>query len=427
MRTQRRLARGFALIEVLISLIVVAFGMLTLASMQLNLSRNADVAKQRSEAVRLAQEKMECLRAYTQITTSATASAARNCMGALLAVDTWDGMADVASDPLNPISSAYSNTTYRRSWAFDARFSSSAAMRPVTVTVTWTDRAGDDQTYTLTSVISQSNPDNAGELGFPLPQNTNLKRPKNRSLNIPVAAISVGGGRSVYQFNPTLAVVFSDDSGYVVQKCNTTVTAANYASLVAGGQCTTFSAYIVAGYISGDSTWDSNATSLPTGINTNGVTGWDSSNGQRISCSYDRTTQAANQNTGVSISGSTQWRYYLCVVPVTAGGTWSGTIRLAGMTVNNNASRWLVCRFVHPASALFPNDNERNVQPYSNVSSSLDSQNYYVSSSTCPSGSITYFNGPSAQATSYTTVNHQDCRTGSATLGTDCPTTFSGP
>jgi type IV pilus modification protein PilV len=420
MKAAYRTARGFALIEVLVSVVVVAFGMLALASMQMNLSRNADVAKQRSEAVRLAQEKMECLRAYTQITTSATASAARNCMGALLAVDTWDGMANVGSDPLNPISSAYSNTTYTRSWAFDSRYTSASSQRPVTVTVTWTDRAGEVQTYQLSSVISQSNPDNAGELGFPLPQNTNLKRPKNRSLNIPVAAISLGNGQSAYQLNANLAVVFSDDSGYVVQRCNTTVTAANYATLVANGDCTTFNAYIVAGYISGDSTWDSNANSLPTGINTSGVT----SSGT-ISCAFDPTLQAVNQNTGTAITGSNQWRYYLCVVPVTAGGTWSGTIRLAGMTTNNSGSRWRVCRFEHPASALFPNSNERNVQPYTNVSTSLDSQNYYVSSGTCPSGSITYFNGPSAQTTSYTTVQHQDCR--GTPSATNCPTTFTGP
>ena len=425
MRAQLRSgAHGFALIEVLVSVIVVAFGMLALASMQLNLSRNADVAKQRSEAVRLAQEKMECLRAFTQITTSTTTSATRNCMGALRAIYAWDDLATVSSDPLNPLASAYSNTTYARSWTIGGLTSDS--LRPVTVTLAWTDRAGAAQTFVLNSVISQSNPDNAGELGFPLPQNTNLKRPKNRSLNIPVAALSLGNGQSVYQLNSNLAVVFNDDSGYVVQRCTTTVTAANYASLVSGGQCTNFNAYIIAGYISGDTTWDAEAANLPTGINTSSVTGWDSSSGQTIACSYSQTTQATNQNTGSAIAGSNQYRYYLCVVPVTAGGTWSGTIRLAGMTTNNSGSRWRACRFEFPASALFPNANERNVQPYSNVSTSLDSQNYYLSSGTCPSSSITYFNGPSAQTTSYTTVQHQDCRT-SAANATNCPTTFSGP
>ena len=426
-----RTVRGFALIEVLVSLIVVAFGMLALASMQLSLSRNADVAKQRSEAVRLAQEKMECLRAFTQITTSATTSATRNCMGALRAIYAWDDLATVSSDPLNPLASSYSNTTYARSWTIGGL--TSDPLRSVTVTLAWTDRAGDAQTYVLNSVISQSNPDNAGELGFPLPQNTNLKRPKNRSLNIPVAALSLGGGQSVYQLNSSLAVVFNDDSGYVVQRCSATVTPANYATLVTNGQCTNFNAYIVAGYISGDGSWTSAvANTQPSGINTSSVTGWDSSNSQTISCSYSPTTQVVDQNSAASspVQVAGVYRYYLCVIPVTAGGTWSGTIRLAGMNANNsgnsNRDKWRVCRFEFPASPLFPNSNERNVQPYTSVATSLDSQNYYVANGVCPSSSITYFNGPSAQTTNYTTALHQDCRA-SAADATNCPTTFSGP
>ena len=417
--SQRPSTRGFALIEVLVSLVVVAFGMLALAGMQLNLSRNADVAKQRSEAVRLAQEKMECLRAFSQLAASATTSATRNCMGALRAVNTWTDMATVASDPVNPITSAYSNTSYARSWTIGG--AAADTQRAITVTLAWTDRAGEAQTYTLSSVVSRSNPDNTGTLSFPLPQGINLKRPKNRSLNIPIPAVSVAVGTSAYQINATLAVVFNDNSGYVVQRCSTTVTAANYATLVANGQCTTFNAYIIAGYISGDSTWAGLATSLPTGINTDSI---NNASAGTISCSYSPTTQVTDQNTGAAVSGT--YRYYLCVIPVASGGTWSGTMRLSGMTTSNSGSRWRVCRYEYPASTLFPNDNERNVQPYVNVASSLDSQNYYVTAGTCAAGTYSVFNGPSSQTVSYNRVQHQDCRTGQATT-TTCPTTFTGP
>lgn len=415
---------GFALIEALIALLVMAFGMLSLVGMQSMLSRNADAAKQRSEAQRLAQEKLECLRAYTKIAADATTAATRNCMGALRAVDTWTDMAS-ATDPTNPLTSTFSNASYARSWTLGG--ASTDPLRPVTVTVAWTDRAGVAQTYSLSSVISQSNPDDSGALGFPLPQNTNLKRPKNRNLNIPVPALDLGGGRSVYQINSTLAVVFSADSGFVIQRCNTIVTAGNYAGLVAGGQCTNYSAYIIAGYLSGDSSWTSTlATTLPTGINTVGMTGWDNAGGtQSISCSYSPTALVNDQNTGAVVAGV--YRYYLCVIPVTTGGTWGGTIRLAGMTTSNSSSRWLVCRFQYPASSLFPNDNERNVQPYVSVSTSLDSQNYYIASgSSCPTVSVTTGNGPSQQTTSVATVLHQDCRT-SAANGTNCPTAVTGP
>ena len=355
--------------------------MLALASMQLTLSRSADVSKQRSEAVRLAQEKMECLRAYTQVSASATTSVNRNCVGALLAVNAWDGYgaAGTTDDPINPITSPNSNTSYTRSWTIAG--STADAMRALAVTLSWTDRAGQAQTYTVNSVIARNDADGGGALSFPLPGNTNLKRPKNRSLNIPVPAVSIlAGGLSAYQINSSLAVIFSDASGYVIERCTTTVTAANYATLLANGQCTSFDAYVIAGYISGDSGWtNALANTLPTGINTASVSG---SNGT-ISCAYSPTTQATDQNTGANLAGV--YRYYLCVIPVAAGSTWSGWVRLAGMTTSNSGSRWRVCRFEYPPSPLFPNGNERNAQPYLNVATSLDSQNYYIASSgSCP-------------------------------------------
>ena len=418
--------RGFTLIEALIALLVMAFGMLSLVGMQSMLARNADVAKQRTEAVRLAQEKVECLRAYTQIDASAAASATRNCMGSLLAVDTWNGLATVAIDPLNPLTSSYSNASYTRRWTLGG--ATADPFRSVTVTVEWTDRAGVVQSYTARSVISQSKPDDEGALGFPLPQNTNLKRPKNRNINIPVPAVDLGGGLSAYQVSPTLAVVFSNNTGYVIQKCSAVVTAVNYANGTAG--CTNYSAYVVAGYISGDATWTASyLTFPPTGINTAGVTGWDStgSPAKSISCSYPLDTARDQNNSNIATNAIAGFKYFLCVIPVTnGGGTWSGTMRLAGMTTGNSSSRWLVCRFQYPSSTS-QTDNERNVQPYVNVNGSLDSQNYYiVSGSSCPTLSVTTGNGPSLRTTSVTTVPHQDCRTSTAN-STNCPTTYTGP
>ena len=46
-------ARGFTLLEALIALLVLSFGMLAIAGFQTTLSRNSDLAKQRTEALRL--------------------------------------------------------------------------------------------------------------------------------------------------------------------------------------------------------------------------------------------------------------------------------------------------------------------------------------------------------------------------------------
>ena len=67
LQRHRRKEAGFTLIETLVALVVMGFGVLSLAGMQLNLSRSGDVAKQRTEATRLAQEKVETLRSFTGI------------------------------------------------------------------------------------------------------------------------------------------------------------------------------------------------------------------------------------------------------------------------------------------------------------------------------------------------------------------------
>ena len=54
-----RSSRGVSLIEALVALAVMAFGLLGVVGMQSTLRVNADVSRQRAEAVRMAQEKME--------------------------------------------------------------------------------------------------------------------------------------------------------------------------------------------------------------------------------------------------------------------------------------------------------------------------------------------------------------------------------
>ena len=82
---------GFTLLEALIALLVMSFGMMALAGMQLSLSRSGDVAKQRTEAVRLAQQQMEVLRSYASVAAWAAL------------VGGWD--------------TATTNTLYTRTWA----------------------------------------------------------------------------------------------------------------------------------------------------------------------------------------------------------------------------------------------------------------------------------------------------------------------
>lgn len=362
----RHARRGFTLLEALVALAVVTIGLMGVVKLQGLMSRYADVSKQRSEATRLAQQQIETLRSYTTIDAAA---------GQL----SWNAMAG-GNDSVS------TNADFARTWALAG--TAADPLRRVSVNVAWTDRAGDGQNVTLNSVISKTDPSDVGLLGFPLPQNTTLKRPKNRNLNIPVPALDLGGGKSVYQLANNFAVVFSNDSGYVVMRCNFVVTSAAQLS-----SCSEYSAYILAGYVSLD------GTPFPSGLNlnTSGLTG-----STDVTCTIGN---AVNQNDGSTISG---YKYYLCVVALPSGGSWSGTVRLTGMSSGTNL---LVCRFQYAAQPGI-SANARNVQPYSSVTESLDNQNYIISdASNCPTIS------------GLATTLHQNCRSSNANRTTDCPAT----
>jgi len=370
--TARR-QRGFSLIEAAIAMLVVALGVLTLGATYLKLSRGEDVAKQKGEATRLVGDKIEAMRAYTQITAGA-------------GVVSWNGLAS-GTDRIE------SNTTFTRTWTLGG--TSADTLRPLAVTVSWNDRTGEAQTISMSTVVSRTDPADSGALGFPLPANTTLKRPKNRNLNIPVPATDLGNGESAFRLpNTNFAVVFSNETGYVVKSCSLAsgVTTISLGDL---GNCSDATAYILAGYLSLNS-----LSSFPSSltINTSGLSGAAS-----VTCSV---SDAIDQSTNAAIAG---YKYYLCVVSVpSAGAAWSGSIKLASPGLNSG-SNYLVCRFQFPPAAGI-SDNQRNVQPYSGVAESLDSQNYVITdASSCPT------------VAGLATTLQQTCRNSNTNRAADCP------
>lgn len=384
---------GFTLLEALIALLVMAFGMLALAGMQLNLSRNADIAKQRTEATRLAEERIERMRSFVGIATGAI---------------NWNTLS-AASETVTADAATKTNTTFKIAPSLGGAIAD--AMRPVSVIVRWMDRTGSDpvndgtgflynQQVTVDSVISKSDPADSGFLGNPLPANANLKRPKNRHINIPYPALSLPGGRSSYQFDPTFAIVFNDDTGNVILQCSFVVTTTTNVDT----DCTAFDGYAVAGYLGRTAT----SVAWPTGINHSAVTR-NTAGASAIRCTF---SDARDQNTGALITADNGYKYYLCVIPLSAPFLWGGTIRIGGVTKTSN---YFVCRYQYTQTTV--TDNERNIQPYANVALSIDQQNYLVtnhSNGLCPA-SMTV-SGVSVG------VRHQDCRTSNAANhGTECP------
>jgi Tfp pilus assembly protein PilV len=371
---QRPCPRGFTLIEAVLTMLVVAVGLLAMGATFMKLSHSEDVARQRSEATRLVVDQVEAMRSYTQIANGGTG------------VVSWNGLA-------NGEDTVTTNAEFTRTWTLSG--SPNDTMRTLRVDVTWTDRSDEEQTISMSTVIARTDPADVGVLGFPLPANTTLKRPKNRNLNIPVPASDLGNGESAFRLPGTnFAVVFSNETGYVVKRCSLASNVTNI-TLADLNDCSDATAYILAGYIS-----LSGVSTFPSGlaINTAKLTGQSDA-----TCSV---SDATDQSTGAAIAG---YKYYLCVVSMpAANATWSGTARLAAPALNSG-SNYRVCRFQYPVAAGVT-ANQRNVQPYDQVGESLDSQNYLITSANnCPT-----ING-------LATTLHQTCTSGNANRALDCP------
>jgi Tfp pilus assembly protein PilV len=203
----RRSSSGFTLLEALVAVLVIAFGMLAIAGFQANLSLNSDIAKQRSEATRLAQRRLDFMRTFER----------------KLAASTPAGMNDTAGrtytdNVVSSIESATTNATFDVTTTVTQ--GAGDTYRWVTVAVTWADRASQPQRVVLQSAISDGAPVDIGPMGVRR-TSTGTLRPKNRNINVPYPAVTLAGGdRSAFVPPPgNIAFVFDNMSGDVKQRC----------------------------------------------------------------------------------------------------------------------------------------------------------------------------------------------------------------
>lgn len=245
-RLSRANIRGFTLIEALVAMLVMSFGMVAIAGFQGSLTRNSDLAKQRSEATRFAEQKMEQLRAYGQVDTSPSG------------VDhVFNYTDDVVSGPVSPASvpdvpSYATNATFTRTWTVTPNAANTEKW--INVTVAWTDRTGTSQQVQLLSVISKFDPQDIGTLATG-PGGSNVRKPKNRNLNIPYPAITFGNDRTKSAFRPpgnNPIFVFDNITGNIICQSNAsgTATLADGMDFVpADYTCYTYPRYLLSGAV----------------------------------------------------------------------------------------------------------------------------------------------------------------------------------
>jgi Tfp pilus assembly protein PilV len=183
----RQHARGVSLVEALVALAVMSIGLLGVVGMQATLRTNAEVSRQRSEAVRMAQEKVESLRAFSKLDGAVSGE-----------LDYADILTSSAED-VTP-SSGRASATFRRTVTVTGPTAGGAALKTVTVQVRWWDRRADStdladpniQQVTLHTTIARVDPILSAGLGIPTNRSA-TQRPGGRNIVIPPDAITPTG------------------------------------------------------------------------------------------------------------------------------------------------------------------------------------------------------------------------------------------
>lgn len=137
--------RGFALLDALVSVVVLAGGMTTVAALNGRLLSDSSLSKNRAQAVALAQEKIEELR--TNLVNNST-SMANNF--SILASGS-DSCAD------NPSPYSCGSAGFQRTWTI-SNHSAIPNSKNIRVSVTWTDSQNEAQSVVLSSLITWDNP-----------------------------------------------------------------------------------------------------------------------------------------------------------------------------------------------------------------------------------------------------------------------------
>lgn len=381
LRRTARVARGVTLIEALVALLVMSFGMVALVGLMANLRRSGDVAKQRGEAMRLAQAELADLRSFallTQPTGNPT-------------TQYYDHITSLAP---RTVTGANSNSSFVITRTVTPLIANEVPPQAQTmsVTVTWQDRANQQGSITLDSIVSRTDPAFSGATGITPPTN-GIRTPSGRNPAIPVDATDLGNKTSAYRpgGGGTTVWVFNNLTGVVVSICTIdTAVSLHSASDLTG--CTQTSAYFVSGTIRFSNTNPANPT-LPEAIALPSITvaitlapsQFTSKNakGQDVLLpngnTYPATPQCFTDAPSSPTPAQTFVNYSCIVYPNTQSpANWWGQVLVGGLSTGTDPTQFRVCRYSADYNGNGAIDNEEHPASYAGVTYSLARQNFLV-------------------------------------------------
>ncbi|MFO1331809.1 MAG: hypothetical protein U1E95_04990 [Rubrivivax sp.] len=338
----------------MVALAVMAFGMLAVVGVQATLRYNADVARQRSEAVRLGQEAIESDRAFSVLGTP----------------DSDHTSFATIADGTETVTGFTTNTTYTitRTVAEPA----GAGRKDLRLAVTWPDRSGETQTITLDTIIGAFDPRVALLLGA-RPNGIPPWLPQGRSPLVPQGQNTrdLGDGRTAYQPGGmgTTVWLFDNSTGAITSEC--TFPGTDLSQLMPASQCAPKPSVMISGFVrfsfgpSPDAAAPAD-TALTLAVRAKGSSGF--TDGQCFA---------------FNLGPPATFTAYVCVVPTGTVG-WTGTVKLVPPL---DLSTQSVCRYVNALPG-----NPGHPQEYTALKTSLPDQNYLVIDKTaaCPTGTAAH-------------------------------------
>ena len=397
-RASHRFQRGVSLLESLVAFVVLAAGAAAVAQLQSRLGLAGEVARERSEAVRLGATAIEEMRSFTALDGPAG-------QRTYAAVVSGEWAVEAASSPA--LQGAFRIEQRVDGAAF-------AATKAASVVVRWTDRQGGEREVGLHSLVAGVAPVYSGALGLAGTAIPGAARgAAERAPTIPLTARRLGDGRSVWKPSErgTTALVFDDRSGAVVGRCDGISTATTTRDLGAAdlARCEAGHWLLAAGTIRFTSSVPADAASardmpLPASVAIVLRDGGDAAaptcfSEARKTVSYSADGSTRIDDVGIDESpasiGVSRWddsgdRFlaWHCIVTPRADGRWSGRIAVvpAGWAVGTSDPAHRVCRYLADTEAA-PTDAGGDVV---DVSTALPGRNFLVvrGSESCPGAAV---------------------------------------
>jgi type IV pilus modification protein PilV len=208
-------AAGFSLIEVLIAVAVLSFGLLALASLQASLVRSSAETKARSVGVSLAKDELERIRSFdatTDYLALADATSTVPDASGSLGFNTYTVTRTIERFAYNPDPDNNATTNDGRfeavtadTGALPSTMANQNEFKKITIAVGWTGADGVSQVTTLEDAIGAVSPENTGRLArrkAPRPNRKPEVRIQDPSADPGVIPIAIGNGSETAATNP---------------------------------------------------------------------------------------------------------------------------------------------------------------------------------------------------------------------------------